>query len=93
MKSSDGSGAEERVGPTANNKASTDWSADGRWLLYWEVHPTTGRDVWALDMTSSGHTPRVIANTPAEETFPQVSPDGRWVAYQTNESGRFEVVV
>ena len=44
-------------------------------------------------MTSLDHTPRVVANTPAEELLAQFSPDGRWVAYQTNESGRFEVVV
>jgi eukaryotic-like serine/threonine-protein kinase len=93
VKSSNGAGAEVRLGPPANNKAPTDWSADGRWLLYWEVHPTTGRDAWALDMTSPDYTPRVIANTPAEEAIPALSPDGRWVAYQTNESGRFEVVV
>ncbi len=44
-------------------------------------------------MTSPDHAPRVVANTPAEEVLAQFSPDGRWVAYQTNESGRFEVVV
>ena len=93
VKASNGSGAEVRLGPPANNKAPTDWSADGRWLLYWEVHPTTGRDVWALDMSSPDDAPRVIANRPAEEWLPTLSPDGRWVAYQTNESGRFEVVV
>ena len=76
-----------------NNMVTQDWSRDGRWLLYYEVHPTTGRDLWALDMTSRDRTPRVVANTPAEEVLAQFSPDGRWVAYQTNESGRFEVVV
>ena len=35
----------------------------------------------------------MIANTPADESLVAFSPDGRWVAYQTNESGRFEVVV
>ena len=44
-------------------------------------------------MASPDRTRRVVANTPAEETLAQFSPDGRWVAYQTNESGRFEVVV
>ena len=44
-------------------------------------------------MTSPDHTPRAVANTVAEEVLAQFSPDGRWVAYQTNESGRFEVVV
>ena len=76
-----------------NTKAPQDWSADGRWLLYHEIHPATGRDLWALDMTSPDTPPRVVANTPAHEAMAQFSPAGRWVAYQTNESGRFEVVV
>ena len=93
VKPSNGSGAEERLVESPNNKAPQDWSRDGRWLLYYEINPTTGRDLWALDMTSPDRTPRVVANTPAEEVLAQFSPDGRWVAYQTNESGRFEVVV
>ena len=76
-----------------NTKGPQDWSADGRWLLYHEIHPTTERDLWALDMTSPNGPPRVVANTPAQEAMAQFSPDGRWVAYQTDESGRFEVVV
>ncbi len=93
LKASNGSGAEELLMNSPNAKQPQDWSADGRWLTYSEVNPTTGRDLWALDMTSPDHASRVIANTPAEEVLAQFSPDGRWVAYQTNESGRFEVVV
>ena len=107
VKPSNGSGVEERLVDSPNTKQPQDWSADGRWLLYYENTPTTGRDLWALDMTSpdrpstrsgrpepvEGHTSRVVANTPAEEGQVAFSPDGRWVAYQTNESGRFEVVV
>ena len=93
IKPSNGSGAEERLVDSPYPKVPQDWSRDGRWLLHYEAHPTTGRDLWAVDMTSPDHTPRVIANTSAEEVLAQFSPDGRWVAYQTNESGRFEVVV
>ncbi len=93
LKPSDGSGAEERLLDSPNTRVPQDWSRDGRWLLYYETHPTTGRDLWAVDMTSPDHTLRLVANTIAEEVLAQVSPDGRWVAYQTNESGRFEVVV
>ena len=93
VKASNGSGAEARLVDSANTVIPQDWSRDGRWLLYYETHPTTGRDLWALDMTSRGLTPRVVANTPAQEVLAQFSPDGRWVTYQTNESGRFEVVV
>jgi Tol biopolymer transport system component len=56
------------------------------------VNPS-GRDVWALDLTHKERKPLVVANTPFEETMAQFSPDGRWVAYQTNASNRFEIVV
>jgi WD40-like Beta Propeller Repeat len=92
-KASNGSGAEERLVDSRNNRVTNDWSRDGRWLLYAERHPTSARDLWALDTTGRDHTLRVVANTPAEEVLSTFSPDGRWVAYQTNESGRFEVVV
>lgn len=92
-KASNGSGVEARLVDSRNNLVTNDWSRDGRWLLYAERHPTTGRDLWAFDMTSPDRAPRVVANTPAEEVLAAFSPDGRWVAYQTNESGRFEVVV
>ena len=93
LKPSNGSGAEERLVDSPNNKTAQDWSADGRWLMYYETNPTTGSDLWTLDMAAADRTPRVVANTPADELLAQLSPDGRWVAYQTNESGRFEVVV
>jgi eukaryotic-like serine/threonine-protein kinase len=93
LKPSNGSGAEERLVASPHLKIPQDWSRDGRWLLYYEVHPTTARDLWALDMTATDRPPRVVANTPAQEVLAQFSPDGRWVAYQTNESGRFEVAV
>ena len=93
VKASNGAGAEARLVDSPNPVIPQDWSRDGRWLLYHERHPTTGRDLWALDMTSPDRASRVIANTPAAEVLAQFSPDGRWVAYQTNESGRFEVVV
>jgi Tol biopolymer transport system component len=44
-------------------------------------------------MTGNERKPRVLVNTPFEERNGQFSPDGRWVAYETNESGRFEIVL
>ncbi|MEQ1760969.1 MAG: protein kinase [Vicinamibacterales bacterium] len=93
MKPSNGSGTEERLVNSPNTKQPQDWSPDGRWLVYYEVHPTSGRDLWVLDMAATDHAARVVANTSSEEVLAAFSPDGRWVAYQTNESGRFEVVV
>ena len=75
--------------PTAHTWRST----DGRFLLYGEADPKTGRDLWALPVTGNDRKAITIVNTPFEELNGQFSPDGRWVAYETNESGRFEIVV
>ena len=61
--------------------------------MYREADPKTGGDLWVLPMTGNDRKPIPIVNTPFEELNGQFSPDGRWVAYETNESGRFEIVV
>jgi hypothetical protein len=48
--------------------------------------------LWALPMTGADRTPVAVATTPFEEHMGEFSPDGRWVVYDTNESGRFEIV-
>ena len=68
-----------------------DWSSDGQVLLYGEDGPKTFPDVWALPM--QGRKPVAVANSPFTELNGQFSPDGRWVVYQSNESGRFEIYV
>jgi len=75
------------------NKVPQHWSSKNGFLLYFEINPKTGNDLWALDMTSKNVQPRVVANTGVDEYMGQFSPDGRWVAYATNESERFEIVV
>ncbi|MDH4349467.1 MAG: hypothetical protein OEW17_11720, partial [Gemmatimonadota bacterium] len=65
------------------------WSRDGRWLVY----RTTSRDIFAR-RTSGDTTPVPLLVTPGfQEIEPTLSPDGRWLAYASNESGRFEVYV
>ena len=86
-------GSEELLLDTPNPKQPQHWSKDGQFLLYYEIDPKTGRDLWALERTGVSWKPRVVANTQFEERGGQFSPDGQWVAYETNESGRFEVVV
>jgi Tol biopolymer transport system component/tRNA A-37 threonylcarbamoyl transferase component Bud32 len=93
LKSSSGVGTEELLLETPNYKTPQDWSKDGRFLLYGQLDPKTGQDVWALEMTGKERKPRVVVNTPADERRGQFSPNGRWVAYDTNESGRSEIVV
>jgi Tol biopolymer transport system component len=70
-----------------------DWSRDERFLVYLVLDDKTGRDLWAMDMTSNQRTTRAVVNTPSDERNGQLSPDGHWLAYETNESGRFEIVV
>jgi len=64
-----------------------DWSPEGRYLLYSD----SDYNIFALDMESGDSTN--LLDSPFFETFPAVSPDGRWLAYTSNESGRNEVYV
>ena len=69
-----------------------DWSPDGAWLLVEEGHPERQSDLIAVNTDSVGR--RVaVAQTRAQEVPGRFSPDGRWVAYESNESGRSEVYV
>ena len=68
------------------------WPRDGRFMMYRQRHPDTGRDLWILPQEGD-RTPLPYLRTPADERAPAVSPDGRWVAYTSNESGRDEVYV
>jgi Tol biopolymer transport system component len=69
-----------------------DWSRDGRFVLDTTVDPKNGRDIWAVDRLAKPPIRRAVANSSFEERNAQFSPDGRWIAYETNRSGRFEVV-
>jgi serine/threonine protein kinase/Tol biopolymer transport system component len=93
LRPSSGIGPEELLLETPNNKFPQDWSKDGQFLLYSEADPKTGRDLWALPMTGNDRKPIVVVKTAFDELNGQFSPDGRWIAYETNESGRFEIVV
>jgi len=73
-----------------NNKFPNDFSRDGRFLLYEESEPRTNRDIKVLPLTGDRR-PRTFVATPFEERNAQFSPDGRWVAYVSDEPGRPEV--
>jgi serine/threonine-protein kinase len=74
-------------------------SPDGRELAYYDVDPEMGFDIWTLplDLTDSDHPragkPEVFLRTSANELLPRFSPDGRWIAYRSDESGSYEVYV
>jgi dipeptidyl aminopeptidase/acylaminoacyl peptidase len=68
------------------------WSADGQTLVYWTSSPKTLGDVWGLPMKGEKK-PFPILSSPADERHPQISPDGKWIAYSSNETGRSEIYV
>ena len=82
---------EEVLLESSGDALLTDWSQDGRSLLYFAPNPTTGTDIWVLPQDTN--VPRVFLATAANEMWGQFSPDGRWIAYQSNETGRFEIYV
>jgi Tol biopolymer transport system component len=87
----DGSGAEERL--VVSNRANYcfSWSRDGR-LAYVSVQPRTLQDIWIV-RPDQRDKPTAVLETPFGEGAPQFSPDGRWLAYVSNETGRNEVYV
>ena len=70
----------------------SDWSRDGRTLVANQQNSGTGMDVLTLD-TSGMQPPTPILHSQFDEMLPRLSPDGRWLAYISNQSGRFELYV
>ena len=92
MISAGGTGESESILRNAQPKFPSSWSQDGRYLLYFLAQPETRGDLAVLPMTGD-RKPSVLLATPQFEVWPRLSPDGRWVAYTSNESGRGEVYV
>jgi Tol biopolymer transport system component len=92
QKSSSGAGTEEVLLEDNLDKIPFSWSPDGRFILYRAGAGQTGRGLFLLPL-SGDHKPVRFLNTKFEEGFGQFSPDGRWVAYRSDESGRSEVYV
>jgi Tol biopolymer transport system component len=93
-KPANGVGSEEVLFESPNGKWPLDWSRDGRFLLYHEDGGVkTGPDIWALSMTGGERKPIAVSNTPFAERTGQISPDSRFVAYDTDESGQLQIVV
>ena len=78
------------VDSRSTNKRPSSFSPDGKTLLYTETQSTAGRDIWGVTF---GEEPIPFLQTPFNERFPTFSPDGRWVAYVSDRSGRDEVYV
>ena len=92
QKSSGGTGEDELLLKTPNNKLLDDWSADGRYILYQEGDPKTKADLWILPLVGD-RKPMRFLGTPFNERYASFSPDGRWIAYESDESGTAQVYV
>jgi Tol biopolymer transport system component len=92
QKSSSGSGSEEAILQSERIKDPTDWSLDGRFILYQAIDPETNRELWVLPVAGD-RKPIPFIKTTFGVTHGQFSPDGRWVAYSSNESGKWEIFV
>jgi serine/threonine-protein kinase len=91
-KAADGSGDEERLTTSDTLQTPTSLSPDGKYLAFTDVDRTTGQDALILSLDGSRTVTRFL-QTRAAEGNARFSPNGRWLAYASNESGRSEVYV
>jgi len=99
-KESSGAGNEQPFSQSQNNQYATDWSRDGRRVLYMEPSPDTQADLWIFPTIPEGKpepdaASRPYLRTPANERSGRFSPEDapRWVAYQSDKTGRWEVYI
>jgi eukaryotic-like serine/threonine-protein kinase len=88
----DGTGTAARLTTSPNPQGATGVTPDGTRLLFFEISPQTSSDVLQVEVTGS-HAVTPLVQTPAQERHGVVSPDGRWLAYDANDSGAFEIYV
>jgi eukaryotic-like serine/threonine-protein kinase len=95
----DGTGQPQPLTHSNNQQFPNSFTSDGKVLAFLEVIPATGAsDAWTVSVESSNSglragKPKVFLRTPFNERMPMISPDGRWMAYQSNESGAAQVYV
>jgi Tol biopolymer transport system component len=91
-KPADSSGVEERLTTSEYLQTALSVSPDGRTLVYTQLNPKTNYDLMAIPLEGE-RKPQTILGTPFDDRIAQFSPDGHWLAYISNESGRYEVYV
>ena len=91
-KAADGSGEAQRLTFGEHNHGPQKFTPDGKTLSFYEIHPTTYRDVWMLPL-EGGQEPWVFLQTPHLEGGIGFSQDGHWMAHTSKETGRYEIVI
>ena len=91
-KAANETGPAERLTTSANNQWPTSVSSDGKQVVLTELTPTMGRDLMLLTLDGS-HRVTPLLQTPFDELRGVISPDGHWLAYESNSSGQFEIWV
>jgi len=84
----DGTDAPRRLTTSVHHQTPGSIASDGT-IVFTDFDPATGADIWSVPI--GGGLSRAIVRTPFDEAAPAISPDGRWLAYQSNESNRWEV--
>ena len=92
QKRANGASGEEILLASNQSARANDWSPDGRFMVYSTVDAETGSDLWLLPLSGDAK-PIPYLQTKFNENHAQISPDGRFLAYESNESGSTEVYV
>ena len=93
-KDASGAGEEQRLTQSPNPQFPMDWSRDGRFILYEEESaPGSQRSLWILPMAPGDGKPGPYERKPFNESMGRFSPDTRWVAFQSDETGRYEIYI
>jgi len=92
LKDSSGTGMEERLTDGPTPKTPLDWSKDGKFILYREETASRNRDLLAVRVTGD-RKPIPVLTSPFADNTGAISPDSRWIAYSSIESGRNEIYV
>jgi serine/threonine-protein kinase len=90
-RSADGSGTVQRLTTSAYQQSPWDWSLDGTTIVLQELREQTGWDIARIPL--DGGADSVLVDTPRNQLSPALSPDGRWIAYSSSESGTSQVEV
>jgi Tol biopolymer transport system component len=92
IRSADLAGGVERLTTSVGSQRPYSWADGGKLLVFEEASPDTGLDIGVVPIDGA-HTARLVIRGPSHEGRPSVSPDGRWIAYESNLTGRPEIYV